>query len=77
MLDGRANQVILKSPAEIEQMRAAGRVVAETLQELAAMVRPGRRLSALNQHVVRKYERLGVVPTFVDYHGFPTPSVPP
>ncbi len=71
MLDGRANQVILKSPAEIEQMRAAGRLVAETLQELAAMVRPGRRLAALNQHVVRKYDRLGVVPTFVGYHGFP------
>ncbi|MDE2640852.1 MAG: type I methionyl aminopeptidase [Chloroflexota bacterium] len=71
MLDGRSSQVILKSPAEIEQMRAAGRRVAETLQELAEMVRPGVRLSALNRHVVEKYERLGVVPTFVGYHGFP------
>ena len=71
MLDGRSSQVILKSPAEIEQMRAAGRLVAETLQELAEMVRPGLRLSALNRHVVEKYERLGVVPTFVGYHGFP------
>lgn len=71
MLDGRANQVILKSPAEIEAMRPAGRVVAETLQELAEMVRPGVRLSALNQYVVDKYARLGVVPTFVGYQGFP------
>lgn len=71
MLDGRANQVILKSAAEIEQMRRAGRVVAETLQELAEMVRPGIPLRDLNRHVVDKYERLGVVPTFVDYNGFP------
>ena len=71
MLDGRSSQVILKSPAEIEQMRAAGRLVAETLQELAGMVRPGLRLSALNRHVVEKYDRLGVIPTFVGYHGFP------
>ena len=70
MLDGRANQVILKSPADIEQMRVAGQVVAETLQELAEMVRPGVRLRDLNQHVVDKYDRMGVVPTFVGYNGF-------
>ena len=71
MLDGRANQVILKSAAEIEQMRPAGRMVGETLQELAEMVRPGLRLSDLNRHVMQKYERLGVTPTFVGYYGFP------
>ena len=71
MLDGRANQVILTSANEIEQMRPAGRMVAETLQELAQMVRPGVRLADLNTYVVQKYDRLGVTPTFVDYHGFP------
>ena len=71
MLDGRANQVILKSPAEIEKMRDAGRVVAETLQELAEMVRPGVRLAALDEYVVEKYDRLGVIPTFLGYQGFP------
>ena len=53
MLDGRANQVILKSANEIEQMRPAGRMVAETLQELAQMVRPGVRLADLNTYVVQ------------------------
>lgn len=70
MLDGRANQVILKSPAEIEQIRRAGQLVAETLQELAEMVRPGVRLRDLNRYVVEKYDRLGVTPTFVGYNGF-------
>ena len=71
MLDNRPNQVVLKTPAEIEEMRRAGRVVAETLQELAAQVRPGLRLSALDRYVDEKYDRLGITPTFKGYQGFP------
>lgn len=71
IVDDRPSQVILKSDAEIEGMRAAGRMTAETLQELRAMIRPGVNLKDLNTYVVEKYQRLGVTPTFVGYQGFP------
>lgn len=71
MLDDRPSHVILKTAAEIEEMRVSGRLVAETLQELAEMAQPGRRLAELDGYVLRKFERLGVVPTFLGYQGFP------
>ena len=64
-------QVILKTAAEIEQMRPAGRMVGETLDELREMVTPGRKLSELDQYVIDKFERLDVIPTFLGYQGFP------
>ena len=64
-------QVILKTAAEIEQMRPAGRMVGETLDELREMVKPGRKLSELDQYVIDKFKRLDVIPTFLGYQGFP------
>ena len=64
-------QVILKTAAEIEQMRPAGRMVGETLDELREMVKPGRKLSELDRYVIDKFERLDVIPTFLGYQGFP------
>ncbi|MDE2966300.1 MAG: type I methionyl aminopeptidase [Chloroflexota bacterium] len=64
-------QVILKTQAEIEQMRPSGRMVGETLAELSEMVKPGRKLSELDQYVLDKFERLDVIPTFLGYQGFP------
>ena len=71
VVDDRPTQVLLKTDAEIEAMRAAGRMAAATLAELVEMVRPGRRLADLEAYVVQKYERLGVTPTFRGYLGFP------
>ena len=67
----RPRQVILKSKAEIEQMRPAGRMVGETLAELRELAKPGRKLSELDQHVLDKFKRLDVIPTFLGYQGFP------
>ena len=67
----RPRQVILKTDAEIEQMRRAGRMVGETLGDLVEMVKPGRKLSELDQFVIDKFKRLDVIPTFLGYHGFP------
>ena len=64
-------QIILKTDDEIAQMRPAGQMVGETLAELREMVKPGRKLSELDQYVLDKYERLGVIPTFLGYQGFP------
>ncbi len=67
----RPRQVILKSAAEIEQMRPAGRMVGETLAELRELATPGRKLSELDGYVLDKFARLGVTPTFLGYQGFP------
>ena len=63
----RSSQVTLKTPQEVEQMRVPGRMVGETLQELAEMVKPGVSLAALDRYVIEKFGRLGVTPTFKDY----------
>ena len=67
----RPRQVILKTEDEIEQMRPAGQMVGETLNELFEMVKPGRKLSELDQYVLDKFGRLDIVPTFLGYQGFP------
>ena len=67
----RPRQVILKTDDEIEQMRPAGQMVGETLDELTEMVKPGRKLSELDQYVIDKFKRLDVIPTFLGYQGFP------
>ena len=66
----RPQQVVLKTAAEIEQMRVAGRMTAETLLELRAMIRSGISLKQLDDFVLQKYERLGVTPTFLGYQGY-------
>lgn len=63
--------IILKSPAEIERMKEAGRIVYDVHQELAKAVVPGvttAELDTLAEHLIRK---AGGVPTFKGYHGFP------
>lgn len=44
-----AGRIELKSPREIELMRAAGRIVREVLNEMQAMVRPGLKTIALGE----------------------------
>jgi methionyl aminopeptidase len=52
-------QITIKSPAEIDKMRAAGRVCAEVLEDLSPHVRPGATLRQLNELarslIVEKY----------------------
>ena len=67
----RERVVILKTAAEIDMMRPPGRMVGETLAELREMARPGTRLSELDAYVRGKFERLGVIPAFLGYQGFP------
>lgn len=70
-LDAQPRQVILKTTAQIAQMRVPGQLVGETLVELRQMARPGMTLAELDRYVLDKFERLGAIPTFLGYHGFP------
>jgi len=63
--------ISIKSPREIELMRIAGRIVAETHELLSKAIRPGittLELDAIAEEYIRKR---GAIPAFKDYNGFP------
>jgi len=64
-------RIILKSPAELEKMRASGLLVHRILGELAGMVRPGVSTLDLENAAVRMMGDAGAKPAFKGYHGFP------
>ncbi|PKM98628.1 MAG: type I methionyl aminopeptidase [Elusimicrobia bacterium HGW-Elusimicrobia-3] len=61
----------IKTPAEIESMRKASRVVAEVLQELKPLVKPGVTTAELDKFAERRVRELGAVPAFLGYRGYP------
>ncbi|HVB37291.1 MAG TPA: type I methionyl aminopeptidase, partial [Vicinamibacterales bacterium] len=63
--------IVCKSPAEIERMRPAGRIVGEVLAELREAVRPGVTTAELDEIAERRIRRAGAVPAFKGYHGYP------
>ncbi|MEP7274283.1 MAG: M24 family metallopeptidase, partial [Acidobacteriota bacterium] len=63
--------VIRKSRGEIEKMRRAGQVVAETLRDLRQMVEPGISTRELDAYAEKKIRSAGAFPTFKGYHGYP------
>jgi methionyl aminopeptidase len=63
----RVMAITIKSKDELKIMREAGRVVAETLQVLVEMVKPGTNVLELDEAVRREYSRRKVVPTFLGY----------
>ena len=63
--------IILKSPQEIERMRAPSRIVAQVLETLKDKVRPGVTTIRLNQIAEEKAIRLGAKPAFKGYSGYP------
>ncbi|MDD3600061.1 MAG: M24 family metallopeptidase, partial [Firmicutes bacterium] len=63
--------IILKTSAEIEQMRRAGSLVGQVLEKLRGHVVPGastRELDAVAEGMIRSR---GGVPSFKGYRGYP------
>lgn len=63
--------IIIKSQAEIDIMRQAGRIVAQVLQLLVERLRPGIVELELDEIVAREFAKRGVTPTFLGYNGYP------
>ena len=63
--------VILKSPAEIEAMKEAGRLSAAVLREVGARCVPGVSTLELDEFAEDYIRSHGGVPTFKGYGGFP------
>src|SRR4029077_8625103 len=67
----RRSVIQLKSPTEIETMRAAGLVVARTLDKLRAAVAPGVSTADLDEVARESLREEGAGSSFLGYHGFP------
>lgn len=63
--------IILKSKAELEVMREAGRIVALTHQELAKAIKPGVTTKQLDELAETFIRSMGAIPSFKGYGGFP------
>ena len=63
--------IVIKSAREIETMREAGHIVAETLAVLAESVRPGVTTRELDQATFRTITKQGATPSFKGYRGYP------
>lgn len=67
----RGRDIELKSPAELDAMRAAGALVARTLAEVAAHTRSGVSTADLDGLAEQIIRNAGAVPSFLGYHGYP------
>jgi len=64
--------IVVRSAREIELMRRAGAVVAEVLERLREIARPGVALEALDREAEALIRRRNGIPLFKGYHGFPS-----
>jgi methionyl aminopeptidase len=62
--------IIYKSPAEIDLMREAGSILAETLTRLRSMARPGVTLLELDRDADQFIRGRDCIPGFVGYQGY-------
>jgi methionyl aminopeptidase len=63
--------ISIKSEREIELMRQAGKIVAKVLDLLAKEVKAGLKTKDLDVIAEREIRRLGGIPSFKGYHGYP------
>ena len=63
--------ILLKSPRELEHMRAAGRILAEVKALLRRLVRPGVSTKEIDAEVEALILARGATPAFKGYRGYP------
>jgi methionyl aminopeptidase len=63
--------IVCRSAAELDKMRAAGRLVGEVLTALAARVGPGVATLELDGIAEQLIADAGGIPAFKGYHGYP------
>jgi methionyl aminopeptidase len=67
----RGRMIEVKTPAELEAMRAAGLVVARALGEVRAAVEPGVTTAELDRIAEQVIRDAGAIPSFLGYQEFP------
>ncbi len=66
-----AKRIEIKSPADIQKMRVAGKLLREVFNEVSSMVAPGVTTADLDRKARSLIESAGARPAFLGYHGFP------
>jgi methionyl aminopeptidase len=61
--------IIRKSPEELDRMRRAGRIVADTISTVIEAVKPGVTTADLDQVAERHIREEGATPSFLGYRG--------
>lgn len=72
-----SQHIHIKSPAEIDAMRAACRLAAQTLRAASELVRPGISTEEINTFVHEYTLKAGAVPAPLNYGADPTRGIPP
>jgi methionyl aminopeptidase len=67
----RGRDIELKTPGELEAMRAAGALVARTLAAVTELAGPGVSTGELDALAEQTIRAGGAVPSFLGYHGYP------
>lgn len=67
----RSMGIIIKSPEEIAAMRRAGNIVAKVLAVLCRRINAGMKTSELDRIAEEEVRKLGAVPSFKGYRGYP------
>ncbi|MHA6785339.1 type I methionyl aminopeptidase [Pseudonocardia saturnea] len=67
----RGRDIELKTPGELDAMRAAGALVARTLAAVVELAKPGVSTGELDALAEQTIRGGGAVPSFLGYHGFP------
>jgi methionyl aminopeptidase len=63
--------IILKSPGEIETLRESNRIVAEVLEGLRDLIKPGITTLDLDRYAEDMAQKKGAQPAFKGYMGYP------
>ncbi len=63
--------IVIKSPRELEGIRRAGKILARTLDEVAAEIAPGRTPGEIDAMIEDFIRSRGSQPAFKGYRGFP------
>lgn len=63
--------IIIKSKTEIKKIAAACRIVAEVLESLRAIVRPGISTADIEAYVDKQVKKKKAIPAFKGYRGYP------
>ena len=63
--------ITLKSPHEVELMRAAGKLTAQARALAGELVRPGISTREIDRAVAKFIRKHGAIPSFYHYNGFP------
>jgi len=71
MFTKRRSPFEIKTPAQLDLMRAAGLVVARTLATLCDAVAPGVSTAELDKLAESKIRAAGATPSFLGYQGYP------